>query len=202
MKTNDRVFSIKEQLKNIYYGAKSFVLLKRSKKSRLMTKKFKERIMLAITEVNGCAMCSYIHTKISLSSGMEAAKIKEILTGNVKNVPEEEAVGIAFAQHFASSKEDPTDETIKRLVDEYGYRKAELVVAACNVITMTNGMGTSLDYLWNRIKLKKYKASNILVELFNPLLTMILFPILVLLNFILSFFKKRTVLNKEFQLSS
>lgn len=193
--TNNRVFSLKEQLNNIYYGAKGFVILKTSKKMRYMNKKFKERIMLAITEVNGCEMCSYMHTKIALSSGMSAKNIKDILDGDTSNIPLDEAVAVMFAQDFASSKEVPSFESVSRLIEEYGTEKADKIVAACNVITMTNGMGTSLDYLYSRVRFKRDKKSNIIIELFNPLLTMLLFPLLTVLFFIKAFigFRPKTL---------
>jgi len=200
MKQNQsRVFKIREQLRNIHYGAKGFVLLKTSKKSKIMNKKFKERIMLAITEVNGCTMCSYVHTKIALSSGMPRENIQAILSGDTSCVPVDEAVGVIFGQHFADSLETPSKESIERLVEEYGFKKAELILAACNMITMTNGMGTSMDYLFNRIKFKKNKKSNILLEICNPLFTMILFPVFVVYNYLISLFTHVRLLGKAYQ---
>ena len=182
--TNKRVFTIREQLKNIYLGAKSFVLLRKSKKYKLINKKFKERIMLAVTEVNGCEMCSFVHTKIALSSGMSKEEINNILNSDHHDVPLEESVALIFSQHFAFTKENPSMEAIERIIEEYGKQKAELVLAICNMITMTNGMGTSLDYLYSRLRFKRNKKSNILIEIFNPLLTMLLFPIFTVFFFI------------------
>lgn len=175
-----RVFHVSEQIKNIYNGAKGFVLLRSSKKERLMNKKLKEQIMLAITEVNGCAMCSYMHTKIALSAGMSREEIMEILDGNTSNIPVENAVAVVFAQDFAYSKEVLDPKSVARIVEEYGYKKAQLIVAACRVITMTNGMGISMDDLYHRIQFKRNKESNLLNEVLNPLLTMVLFPVFTL----------------------
>lgn len=183
-----RVFTIKEQLKNIYSAAKAFVLLKRSKKLRLMTKPLKERIMLAVTSVNGCNMCSYVHTKIALKSGMSNKQIQELLAGNDTEVPEEEAVAVAFATHFADSEEQPDDEVIDRIIKEYGFKKAKLIFAACQMITMTNGMGIALDDFYHRIQFKRNKSSNLLVEILNPLLTMTLFVPFVIYQYIISLF--------------
>ena len=174
-----RVFSVREQFKNIYFGAKGFVLLKTSKKHRIINKKFKERIMLAITEVNGCSMCSFVHTKIALSSGMSAEDIKKILDGDTSNIPVEDAVAVMFAQEFAYSKEHPSDESVLRIIKEYGIQKSELILAASNMITMTNGMGTSMDYFYSRLRFKRNKQSNIIKEILNPVITMVLFPLLV-----------------------
>lgn len=199
MKENSsRVFSINRQIRNIYLGAKGFVLLKTSRKYKLMNKKLKERIMLAITEVNGCEMCSYMHTKLALSAGMSAENIKMILDGNIENIPEDEAVAVMFAQYFAFSKENPSDDTLDEIVKTYGFKKAELIIAACNMITMTNGMGTSMDYLYKRIRFKRYRKSNILVEILNPLFTMILFPTLVLFFYFTMLFRTPQVLNKRY----
>ncbi len=189
--TKSRIFSIKEQIKNIYKGARGFVLLRFQRKTRLMNKKLKERIMLAITEVNGCAMCSYVHTKVALSSGMTPTEIKEILGGDSTNIPTDEAVAVMFAQEFAYSKERPSQSSIDRIVNEYGYDKAELIVAACHMITMTNGMGINMDNLYKRITFRRDKESNIIVEVVNPLLTMLTFPILVMVFSIKCLFRAR-----------
>lgn len=185
----ERVFKIKEQVKNIYLASKSFVLLKKSKKYRLMNKKLKERIMLSVTEVNGCTLCSFVHTKVALGAGMSKENIKEILDGEHNNIPVEDAVAVMFSQEFAYSKEHPSDDSVNRLIKEYGIKKAELVLAACNVITMTNGMGISMAMFGNRLRFRREKRSNIIGEIMNPLLTMILFPTLVIYNIIYCFFK-------------
>lgn len=196
MQKNSRIFLIKEQLKNIYKGAKGFVLLRYSKKFKLMNKQFKERIMLSITETNGCAMCSFVHTKIALSSGMSREEIKEILDGNRNNIPVNEAVAIMFGQDFAASKENPSDESISRLIEEYGSQKAELIIAACHMITMTNGMGISLDHFYHRIRFNRNKNSNIFNEVLNPLFTMVLFPVFTLFFAVKCFFRFKPSLLK------
>lgn len=185
-----RVFRIRDQIKNIYLAAKSFVLLKKSKKHRLMNKKLKERIMLAVTEVNGCSMCSFVHTKLALSSGMSSKEINNILDGIHNDIPIEDSVAVVFAQHFADSSENPSGEALSRLIEEYGSKKSELILAACNVITMTNGMGTSMDYLYSRLKFNRNKESNIVLEILNPLLTMVLFPLLVIGFYVKNIFSR------------
>lgn len=185
-----RVFKVREQVRNIRTGAKGFVLLRTSRKYRIFNKKLKERIMLAVTEVNGCSMCSYVHTKVALESGMDAECIQGILGGDTSMIPVEDAVAVMFAQDYAASKENPSTESLQRIVEEYGKDKADLIVAACRMITMTNGMGTSMEYLWDRIKFKRNKESNILVELFNPLFTMLFFPFLAIFNYLKTWFTK------------
>lgn len=193
----ERIFKVKEQLRNIYFAAKSFVILKKSKKYKLMNKQLKERIMLSITEVNGCSLCSYVHTRAALSSGMTRDNIKMILDGNHDSIPLQDAVAVMFSQDFAYSKENPSDESINRLIEEYGIQKAELVIAASNIITMTNGMGIAMDLFLKRIRFKRDKRSNLLSEILNPLLTMALFPTLVIYSFVNCLFTDLRLLGKQ-----
>ena len=46
-----------------------------------------ERIMLGVTQVNGCLLCSYAHTKMALELGMKEKQIEELLDGELGNVP-------------------------------------------------------------------------------------------------------------------
>jgi AhpD family alkylhydroperoxidase len=197
LEKQSRVFHIREQIKNIHHGAKGFVLLKSSKKKRIINKKFKEEIMLAITEVNGCSMCSFVHTKLALSSGMSSKDIKNILDGNTSDIPIEDAVAVLFAQNFAYTKEQVSVEGLRRIIEEYGHEKSELILAACNMITMTNGMGTSMDHFYRRLRFKRNKQSYIMSELLNPLLTMLLFPPLVIYFAIYRLFTRISFINKK-----
>jgi AhpD family alkylhydroperoxidase len=161
-----------------------------------MNGKLKERIMLAVTYVNGCAMCSFVHTKKALSSGMKDFQITNILSGNYDHIPKEDAVAALFGEHFAATHESPDIEAITRLIDEYGNQKAELIMAACQVITMTNGMGIALDDFYHRLKFKRRKSSKIFIEILNPFMTLTLFIPFVLYFYILSFFVRPVVLKK------
>jgi len=192
-----RVFKVNEQIKNIYYGAKGFVLLKSSRKKKIINKKFKEEIMLAITEVNGCSMCSFVHTKLALSTGMSKQEIKNILDGNTNDIPLEDAVAVLFAQNFAYSKEEVSTEALRRIIEDYGKEKAELILAACYMITMTNGMGTSMDHFYMRLRFKRNRKSYIMSEVLNPLLTMLLFPPLVIYFAIRKLFTKITFVSRK-----
>lgn len=197
MKKSTRLFTVKEQLFNTYQASKAFVLLRTSKKLGLMNKKMKERIMLSVTEVNGCSMCSYVHTKLALSSGMTKENIQALLNGDASQVPLDESVAIIFAQHFAFSKEQPSDEAMERLIEDYGEKKTELILAACYMITMTNAMGIGMDNLYNRLKFKRVEGSKLYRELLNPLITMGFFPILTIYQFIVRPFHKLRLLTNE-----
>jgi len=107
--------------------------------------------MLAVTEVNQCRYCSYAHTKTALQSGLDPEEIKHILTHDVQNCPEEEIPGILFAQHWAETDGHPDPEAQKRLEDQYGFTKAEMIWIILRMMRMANLIGNSLDYLLYKI---------------------------------------------------
>lgn len=198
MKPTARVFSIKEQYKNILHASSAFVRLRQLKKQKVFTKTLKERIMLAVTEVNGCTLCSFVHTKVALSTGMSKEDISQLLAGEHSNVPEEDLIAVLFAQHFASSNEQPDSEAIDRLITEYGKDKAEAILGFCYMITMTNGMGISMDHFVKRLRFKRNRDSKVLFEIMNPLITMLLFPVMTIYKRICCMFSKdRTLLRQS-----
>jgi AhpD family alkylhydroperoxidase len=66
-----------------------------------------ERISLAVTEVNGCELCSYAHTRLALDAGVSDAEARALLGGVTTGVPDDQLPGIAFAQHYADTRGHP-----------------------------------------------------------------------------------------------
>ena len=134
-----------------------------------MNFKFKERIMLSVTEVNGCQMCSFVHTKLAIKAGLSLEDIQELLAGDLVGVPKEESLGVLFSKDYAFNKETMDKDFYQKLEDTYGIRKARAILGVTEMITMTNGMGLSLGFLKRTLTLKHVKGSNILNEIFVPL---------------------------------
>ena len=115
-----------------------------------LSKEFMERIMLAVTSVNECRYCTYYHTKIALESGCSDDEVREILGGDFSCADQEQLPALAFAQHFAESKEQPSRKALKQLVKVYGVEKSQQIITACRMITMGNLFGNTLDAYINR----------------------------------------------------
>lgn len=164
-KTDQRVFKVREFLRIIHLTSFAFPLLKDAKKRKRFSKKLKERIMLSVTNVNGCSLCSYVHTKIALKSGLEASEIKSLLGGEKDQVREQDLIAILFAEHFASSKEDPDKEALDRLVQTYGEEKANLILASTVMISLTNVIGITMHLFKDRLLFKRDKRSSFLNEI-------------------------------------
>ena len=103
--------------------------------------------MLAVTAVNGCRYCSWVHTRRALRSGLAAEEIRDLLAGDVANCPLDEAVGVAYAQHWAESDAHPDPEAVQRLEKTYGRQKTEAIHLILRMIRMANLWGNSWDYL-------------------------------------------------------
>jgi AhpD family alkylhydroperoxidase len=107
--------------------------------------------MLAVTAVNGCRYCSYYHTKQALKSGITAEEINGLLAGDVANCPQDEAIAVAYARHWAESDAHPDPGSVERLHQTYGREKAEAIHLILRMIRMANLLGNSWDYLIYRI---------------------------------------------------
>ena len=119
-----QLYTVAESYTLITKALQSMKFILRARKNNQLQMEFLERIMLAVTEVNKCPMCSYAHTKIALEAGMSASEIENMLQGVLLDVPKEEMPAILFAQHYADTRGKPSKESLRTLVKIYGLDKA------------------------------------------------------------------------------
>lgn len=131
----------------------------RDAKKRL-DKQFQNKILLAVTQVNGCRYCSYLHTKHALESGMSEEEIKSLLAGEVGDVNNDETIALMFAQHYAETQANPDKESVQKLFEKYGEQKASDIISVIQVIMVGNIHGISLDLLQGRLKGKSDPDSS------------------------------------------
>lgn len=175
-KPGKKLYSIPEAYRIMLNAFRSIPHLKRARKSGEMNTPFMERIMLAVTEVNGCAMCSYYHTKVALESGLSGDEIKAMLCGDCADAPEEEVQAILFAQHYADTRGKPSKEAWNRIVETYGETGAYGVLAAIRMIMMGNVLGIAWGSFLNRFRGKPDKRSNLPYELGIMLCSIVFIP--------------------------
>ncbi|PWH85361.1 carboxymuconolactone decarboxylase family protein [Brumimicrobium oceani] len=160
-----RKFSFAQMYNSFIYAAGAFSILSKNKKSALLHPDFVERLQLAVTEVNGCAACSYQHTKMALKQGMSNEEISSFLSGKDNFIRPEEAKAIVFAQHFADETGKPKKYAYDSIVEEYGEEKAEIILAACQVMIAGNMYGIPVSAFQARLKGNKFKDSSLFYEL-------------------------------------
>ena len=113
--------------------------------------------MLAVTAVNGCRYCSYLHAKLALKEGISQEEISQLLSRDLDGCPEEEAPAVIYAQHWAESNAHPDPEATRKLQEIYGLEKAAAIHLMLRMIRLGNLLGNSWDYLLYRISLGKWR---------------------------------------------
>ncbi len=117
---------------------------------------FRERLMLAVTEVNGCRYCSYAHARTALTAGLTAADVDALARGELGGAPPEQIPALLYARHWAEADARPDPEVRRRVLETYGETKARDIELALHVIRVGNLMGNTSDYLLYRVSLGRW----------------------------------------------
>ncbi len=175
-----RKFTLWELYRSFVFLPRAVSQLSKNKKNKLINSQFTERIQLAVTEVNGCAACSYQHTQMALEQGMSNEEISSFLSGETNFINPAEAKAIMFAQHFAESKGFPKKTTYNSIIEEYGEEKARIILSASQIMIAGNMYGIPFSAFLSRLKGKKYKGSTLFYELSTLILSFLLLPIAII----------------------
>jgi AhpD family alkylhydroperoxidase len=113
---------------------------------------FRERLMLAVTEVNLCRYCRTFHVGQAKEAGISIDEITEYLKGNIpENVPEEQKLAVCYAQHWAESDANPDPDYIEQVREAYGEDGAQAINMVLRMIRMGNLLGNTWDYFLFKI---------------------------------------------------
>lgn len=173
-------FSLSDMYKSFVFVPRAITILISNKKTNLVNGKFINRLQLAVTEVNGCTVCSYAHAQLTLQQGISNEEINSLLSGGNNFTKPEEAKAILFAQHFADSGAYPKKHTYNAILKEYGEKKTQIILSAIQVITAGNIYGIPLSALQARFKGKTYKNSSLFYELKLLIIGIFIFPIAII----------------------
>jgi AhpD family alkylhydroperoxidase len=165
MEKNKRNFTTKQFRKLVFDFADSLRDIIKAKKEGWVSRELQNHINLAVTEVNGCSLCSYKHTKDALEMGMPDDEIKMFLSGNIQNADDNEAVALMFAQHYAETGGYYSQEAWQRVVVTYGEDKAKGILGNTKAIMFGNAHGIALGSLGSRLKGKPVVSSKLKNEL-------------------------------------
>ena len=179
-----RKFSLLELYRSFVYAPRAMSKLIRNNKTKLVDKHFVERLQLAVTEVNGCAACSYQHTQMALKQGMSNEEISSFLSGGSNFTKPEEAKAIMFAQHFADSRGFPKKYAYDSIVEEYGKIEASIILSACHMMIAGNMYGIPFSAFLSRLQGKPYKDSTLFYELGMLIVGILCLPIAIIHGFL------------------
>ncbi|MCB1318882.1 MAG: carboxymuconolactone decarboxylase family protein [Leptospiraceae bacterium] len=112
---------------------------------------FRERLYLAVTAVNGCRYCSYLHSRTALRAGLSQAEVNLLLGGAVDSVPLHEAKALLYAQCWAENNGRVDAEARSVLMEEYGQKRFRAIEMALLLIRVGSLSGNTFDYYLYRI---------------------------------------------------
>jgi AhpD family alkylhydroperoxidase len=138
--------------------------MRETMRSRRVSRAFTEKIMLVISQVNGCRYCSYFHTRMALTSGVAEAEIEKLMALETGDFPPEQAVALAFAQHFAESGCCPDAEAEARFRSYYGPQVSGDIMNVIRMIKMGNLTGNTVDAFLSRLKGAPAPGSSVIWE--------------------------------------
>ena len=179
-----RKFSLWEMYRAFTFAPRAMRKLTENNKSQLVNNDFVRRLQLAVTEVNGCAACSYQHSKMALQQGMSGEEISSFLSGGDQFIKSDEAKAIMFAQHFADSRGYPKKYAYDAIVAEYGEEEASIILSAVQVMITGNMYGIPLSAFQSRLKGKPYKDSSVFFELGMLVAGVVILPVAIVHGFL------------------
>jgi len=165
--------------------------MRAAKKRGDVSDQFEKRIMLAVTQVNGCRLCSYYHTRDALKIGMPEREIKSILSGALSVAPEEETVALAFAQHYAETIGSYDADAWHRLIQTYGEPRSRSILTYIRTIMMGNAQGNIAGALRSRFRGQPEPGSSFLKEIGVLLLDPVFILFILIKTPIVKLFSKR-----------
>lgn len=121
--------------------------------------------MLAVTSVNGCRYCSWLHTGAALENGVDLAELQSILESEGVHVQETPAaVAILFAKHFADTVRQPSASATQALERVFTPAQKREIMAYIDEIYIGNLSGNSLDAWLARMRGQPVDTGNPVIE--------------------------------------
>ncbi|MBN2444246.1 MAG: carboxymuconolactone decarboxylase family protein, partial [Spirochaetales bacterium] len=117
---------------------KRMMKLRKISESDRLSHQFREKLMVAVSAVNKCAYCSYLHTRLALENGISREEIENIMKNDVTHFSKEELPGILFAQHFAETKSHVSRDALENLISTYGENKVLQIQAFLQSVLFGN----------------------------------------------------------------
>lgn len=173
-------------LNHIVWDA-TYMMAKYGKESKKINKKFKSSIMMAVTNVNGCRVCSYYHTSELLKAGASQAELKDILEATYQNMDPQDATALLFAEHYADTSGNYDKAAFEKVKDYYGQEIALGILVTIKEIMFGNVYGISLGHFKDRFRFKKTHNSKFLTDLYIVIAPLFLMPF----SFFINLFRKK-----------
>lgn len=120
-------------------------------RGRALPADFRERLMLAVTQVNGCRYCTWLHSRVARGVGVSSEQVDALLQGELADTPEDEREALVYALHWAESGGRPDPDLQERVEQRYGLELTRAIEMSMQLIQVGNLFGNTVDYGLYRI---------------------------------------------------
>ena len=115
----------------------------------------REKVVLAVTAINDCALCAWGHSHWAMANGVPLEEVNQILGGQIESLAAAnpaEAAAILFAQHYAEEHDRVDPESLENLRRYFSTAQAEEILAYVRAITFGNLCGNTLQAVRDRLR--------------------------------------------------
>ena len=120
-----------------------------------MESRLRESLWLAVTEVNGCRWCAYIHEGMAGASGMAPEDIQLLLSSEdlerLERLTEDQRATLAYARAWAERDGEPPPGMRDQLMERLGAPASRDLHGLLALIDFANRCGNTLDSLLHRL---------------------------------------------------
>lgn len=120
-------------------------------RNNVVDEAFRERLMMAVTQVNGCRYCSYFHAREALRAGISQEELAAVASMEFSESPPEQQPALLYAQHWAETNANPDDDIRDRMLGVYGEETLKAIEMVLRMIRVGNLMGNTFDYVLFRM---------------------------------------------------
>lgn len=131
----------------------------------------REKVMLAVTAVNDCRYCSWVHTGLALENGVDLDALQQVLdAGSFGEIDQREAAAILYGKHFADTLRAPSAEAERALARHWSEEERREILAYIHAIYFANLSGNSADAWLARLRGMEVKDGHPVAEAVAALL--------------------------------
>jgi len=122
--------------------------VKEAMSSPILNPAFRERLMMAVTEVNLCRYCRTFHVGQAKQAGISMEEISIYLKGTIPDdIPEGQKLAVCYAQHWAETDSQPDPDYIDQVKETYEEGGFQAISMVLRMIRMGNLLGNTWDYI-------------------------------------------------------
>lgn len=131
----------------------------------------REQVMLAVTSVNDCRYCTWVHTSLALKADVDLDELRTVLqASSLGDRLGPAQVAILFGQHYADTRRQPTQDALAALSRAWSAAQVREIMAYIHAIYFANLSGNSMDAWLARLRGQRVESGHPVTELLAALI--------------------------------